>query len=291
MAGLCGGLPKPLLPVCGRSLLGRELDALAAAGVRELLVTAEHRAEEVAAAARSAAPAGLRVEVEVLEATEGIADSLARLAPRLPGPFLLWLGDIAAGAPDLAALAAPVERGEAGAALAVAREPDPARRGRNFAVFTEADGRVTRVAEKSAEPGTEWKGTGLYAFAPGILFACAGTEPSPLRGERELTDAIGRFLGRGARAVAVPATRWDVNVTAPEDLREAALRALDDLGRDSWIGPGAEVHPGARLRRAVVEAGARVEAPVEVRDSVLLPGASVRETVTDRIVESCGAGA
>ncbi len=85
-------LPKPLLPVAGRSLLDRALDRLAAASVERVIVNAHHRADEIARhlAARTAPPVTLLREVELLDTGGGVANALPLLRP---GPFYVVNGD------------------------------------------------------------------------------------------------------------------------------------------------------------------------------------------------------
>lgn len=96
MRPLTERLPKPLLPVAGRTLLDHALDRLAAAGVEAAVVNTHHLADQVARhlAARAHPRVILSHEPELLETGGGVAKALAELAP---GPFYvvnsdsLWL--------------------------------------------------------------------------------------------------------------------------------------------------------------------------------------------------------
>lgn len=96
MRPLTERLPKPLLPVAGRTLLDRALDRLAAAGVEAAVVNTHHLADQIARhlAARAHPRVILSHEPELLETGGGVAKALAELAP---GPFYvinsdtLWL--------------------------------------------------------------------------------------------------------------------------------------------------------------------------------------------------------
>lgn len=96
MRPLTDRLPKPLLPVAGRTLLDRALDRLAAAGVEVAVVNTHHLADQIArsVAARVRPRIILSHEPELLETGGGVAKALADLAP---GPFYvvnsdsLWL--------------------------------------------------------------------------------------------------------------------------------------------------------------------------------------------------------
>ena len=96
MRPLTERLPKPLLPVAGRTLLDRALDGLAAAGVVAAVVNTHHLADQIMrhVAERAHPRVILSHEPELLETGGGVVKALAELAP---GPFYvinsdsLWL--------------------------------------------------------------------------------------------------------------------------------------------------------------------------------------------------------
>ncbi|HLI10944.1 MAG TPA: nucleotidyltransferase family protein [Alphaproteobacteria bacterium] len=85
-------MPKPLLPVAGRTLLDRALDHLDASGVDTVVVNTHHLADQIAMhlAARSRPRIVLSHEAELLETGGGVAKALPHLAP---GPFYVVNGD------------------------------------------------------------------------------------------------------------------------------------------------------------------------------------------------------
>lgn len=97
--------PKPLLTVAGRRLAERHLDALAAAGVREVVVNTSHLAEQFAPALGDGARWGLTIRyryegAEPLETGGGMLNALPWLGDE---PFILVNGDVWSDV-DLAAL-------------------------------------------------------------------------------------------------------------------------------------------------------------------------------------------
>jgi MurNAc alpha-1-phosphate uridylyltransferase len=95
MRPLSDATPKPLLEAGGKSLLAWQIEALARAGFRDIVVNASHRADRFAAALGDGAAFGVTlrwsVEPEALEAAGGIATAL----PLLPtGPALIVSGDV-----------------------------------------------------------------------------------------------------------------------------------------------------------------------------------------------------
>jgi glucose-1-phosphate thymidylyltransferase len=257
LAPLTRTLPKPLLPVLDRTLLAWQLEALRSAGVREVVLVVGSGAEQLTSAASALAGRGLELTTVTQPEPLGIAEALTRAESRLTRPFLCVLGDLFFEPRDLARLGAAL--GGMDAALLAEPRPRLGELQRNFAVAVDAAGLVRAVEEKPARADERWKGVGLYALRPDFLAVAAATPASPLRGERELTDAIARCLANGARVRAVASSGPDVNVSEPADLLAVNLLALGRTGRESWIDPGASVAPEARLVRSVVLGGARVE--------------------------------
>lgn len=94
--------PKPLLPVRGKPLIEWHLDALAAAGVREVVVNTAWLEEKIVAALGDGSRFGLRLHYSLegrdhggaLETAGGIAKALSLLADGKDDVFWVVSGDI-----------------------------------------------------------------------------------------------------------------------------------------------------------------------------------------------------
>ena len=95
MRPLSDTTPKPLLEAGGKSLIAAQIEALARAGFREIVVNVSHLAERFVAALGDGTRLGVKLrwsyEVEPLEVAGGIATALP-LLPR--GPALVVSGDV-----------------------------------------------------------------------------------------------------------------------------------------------------------------------------------------------------
>jgi dTDP-glucose pyrophosphorylase len=265
-------LPKTLLPVLGRPLLLWQLEALRELGVREAVIVVGYLRELVEDLVGDGARLGLSVAYVVQAEPLGSAHALACAAERLSRPFLCLLGDVFFDRADLARVARGLEGADG--ALGVRAVEDPREIAQNFAV-TLADGWVRAVEEKPRAVASGWKGVGLYAFRPDFLEVARTTPASALRGERELTDAIGRHLARGARVRAVSCAGRDYNLSGPADLLAANLHALALERRPSWIDPSARVDPEATVERSVVLEHAEVARGARLELALVLPGERV----------------
>jgi mannose-1-phosphate guanylyltransferase len=208
--------PKCLLPVGGRPLLDIWLDALAKAGVTEVLLNAHHLADQVQAhmAARIDSPVvHLVVEPELL----GSAGTLRANRDFVAGQemFLAINADNLTDF-DLGVLIDTHRASGAIATLSVFRAPDPTKVG----VVEVRDGLVVGFEEKPAQPRGDLANAGMYAFAPGVIDDITGPDPRDI-GFHLLPKLIGR-----ARTVALNGSYF-LDIGTPEALRRA---------RDDWEG-------------------------------------------------------
>jgi dTDP-glucose pyrophosphorylase len=272
---LSGALPKPLHPVCNKPIMQYQIEAMRDAGINEIAVVIGPSGAPIRAFFGSGARLGVRLSYLDDPAPAGIASSLARAEGWTRGPFAVFLGDIFLALGDMTPALAPLTGGCAGTIVVRRDTPDAVRR--NFAVLSEADGRVTRVIEKPAEPTTDLKGCGVYVFDQTIFEAIRRTPRSALRGEYEITDAVQILIEMGRPLYAADVVLWDVNITFPEDLLDCNLRVLRELRVGSLVGTTARVHASARLASSIVGDGAHVESPVLLEECLVLPGGRVAD--------------
>ena len=95
MRPLTDHCPKPLLPACGKPLIVYHIEALARAGVREIVINHAHLGARIEAALGDGAAWGVRLlwsrEEEALETAGGIRFALAQLGT---APFIVVNGDV-----------------------------------------------------------------------------------------------------------------------------------------------------------------------------------------------------
>ncbi|MBT5752090.1 MAG: NTP transferase domain-containing protein, partial [Rhodospirillaceae bacterium] len=93
MRPLTDHLPKPLVEVCGRTLLDGILDHLDRAGVSKVVVNAHYLGQQIVnhLAARKTPVTDAIVETELLETGGGVANALPHLGA---DPFYVINGDV-----------------------------------------------------------------------------------------------------------------------------------------------------------------------------------------------------
>jgi mannose-1-phosphate guanylyltransferase len=209
--------PKCLLPVAGRPLLGRWLDLLARAGVREALVNTHHLAEAVRAFV-AAGPHPLEVTLVHEPALLGSAGTLRENRDFAAGEerFLVVYVDNASSV-DLRTLVDAHPAGTA-ATLGLFRVSDPQTRG---IVELDASGTVVGFTEKPEHPKSNLAWAGLLVGSPELLAAIPDQTPCDLG-----HDVLPRLVGR-MRGIEIEGYHRDVGT--PESYRQACSD-IEELG-------------------------------------------------------------
>lgn len=197
-------IPKCLLEIDGQPLLDIWLDALAEAGIDEVLVNLHHLPDVVSrhVSSRPSAPAvRLAFEPELL----GSAGTLLASRAWVEGEemFLACNADNLTDF-DVRSLIDTHRGGGADATLAVFHAENPSACG---IVDVGADGVVTAFVEKPREPVSDLANAGMYAFSPAVLDLLgpfASTRPLDI-GYHLLPQLVGR-----ARVVAVDGYFLDI---------------------------------------------------------------------------------
>lgn len=293
-------VPKPLIPVMGRPLLGHLLDHLENRGIDEVFVTAGYLGSEIVRFL-DAAPRLLPVHVVQEPAVRGTAGAVADLLPALRGPFLVISGDAVVDL-DVARLRAAHTSSLAIATICAAPPQDRVR----FGVIATHGSLVETFVEKPA----------LEDLLPGLVVntGCYLLEPEALEGVAAhgavdfARDVFPRLLLQGARVATAPGLRYWRDIGTAEAFRDIHLEAASGswpwsasdraapphLGRDaSVIGPaifgsGVTLGTGARLLgpvyvgdRVSIGAHARVARSVLLAHSRIGTHAEVEGTVVD----------
>jgi mannose-1-phosphate guanylyltransferase len=209
-------LPKCLVEVGGRSLLDIWLDALAKAGVDEVLVNTHHLPGlvEMHVADRVGPPVvRLRHEPELLGSAGTLVSNRSFVGD---DDFFLAVNADNLTDFDLEVLIDGHRTSDAIATLSVFRAPRPSECG----IVEVSDGRVIGFVEKPSRPVSDLANAGLYAFDRSVLDEI----PEPL--PRDIGfDLLPRLIGRAA-AVALGQCYF-LDIGTPAALERA---------RDEWEG-------------------------------------------------------
>jgi glucose-1-phosphate thymidylyltransferase len=280
---------KQLVPVANKPVLFYGIEAMAAAGVREIgIIIAPETGEEIRQAVGDGERFGVRIEYIVQDEPLGLAHAVLTAEPFLGDtPFVMYLGDnlLQGGIADLVAA---FREHSPDALILLTPVPDP----QNYGVAELSDapagevGSVRRLVEKPAQPATDLALVGVYMFTAAIHDAAKAIEPSA-RGELEITDAIQRLVDSGRRVEPHIVRGWWKDTGRLEDMLEANRLILDNLSErldgeliDSQVDGRVVVESGARLERTSVRGPAIIGAGAVLRDCYVGPYTAVGEGCT-----------
>ena len=202
MAAHTESLPKPLLNVAGKPLITRNLEALALAGIREIVVNVAYRGEMIRQALGDGSAYGVTIRysdegAQALETAGGIIHALPLLGTE---PFVVVSADVVHDV-DVAALG--LSPGRLGQLVLVPNPPHHPRG--DF-------GLTVRAALTLAPPRLTFAGIGLLDPS---LFVGVAPGPRPLRDILRPAIARGELTGYQHRGL------W-IDVGTPARLRVAA---------------------------------------------------------------------
>ena len=211
-------VPKPLVQVAGKPLVDHVVDAVAAAGIDEVVCIFNEQADAVEAHCRNRRGQP-RLHI-VRRTTPSSMESLFTLAPHLgEEPFLLLTVD-ALFAPGVLQdfLAGATRRRDADVALAVTDFVDDEK---PLRLAQQADGRVTALGD--AAGASPLVTAGFYVMHPRVFGEIDAARAARLSALRQY---FGLLLARGYRVYGVR-TGKTVDVDRPEDIvaAEAFVRS------------------------------------------------------------------
>ncbi len=264
---------KQLVPVANKPVLFYAVEAVVAAGIRDVGVVVGDTWQEIQAAVGDGSRLGARVTYIRQDAPRGLAHAVLVSEPFLGDePFVVYLGDnlIAGGISDLVE---EFQRLGCNAQILLTEVPNP----QQFGVAElDGDGRVRRLTEKPREPLSSLALVGVYMFDRSIFEAVRRIHPSP-RGELEITDAIQDLIDRGLSVHPHLVRGWWKDTGKLEDILEANRLVLEGLRakRGRPIGDGNRVEGRVEIGEGVRMSDSLVRGPVVIGDGARLEHAFV----------------
>lgn len=271
-------IPKALVQVAGKPILGHILDELSPLGIRDVVLVTGYMGERVESYVDGAYP-DLAVCYVQQEERKGLGHAIHLTEQCVEtGPALIVLGDTIVTA-DFSALVG------GNRTLIGVKEVDHPER---FGVVVVESGKVTSLVEKPDVPPSRLAIVGLYYIVDtGLLFECLNEvveKDIRTKGEYQLTDALLLMLERGEDMGVFPVEGWH-DCGRPDTLLETNRFLLRRSGGNGGQLPGSivlqpvAIDPTAVVERSVVGPFVSVAAGATIRDSV------VRDSILN--VNSC----
>ena len=270
---------KQLVPVANKPVLFYGIEAMAAAGIKDVgIIIAPETGDEIRGAAGDGSRFGVEITYIVQDEPLGLAHAVLTAQPFLGSdPFVMYLGDnlLQGGIADLVG---KFRSNEPEALILLTQVADP----ENYGVAELGDdGAVVRLVEKPPDPASDLALVGVYMFTPLIHEAARAIEPSA-RGELEITDAIQWLVDNGKRVESHVVRGWWKDTGRLDDMLEANRLILETVERrvqgeltDSQVDGRVVVEPGATLERATVRGPAVIGSGAVLRDAYVGPYTAV----------------
>ena len=258
---------KQLVPVANKPVLFYGIEAIAAAGIRDIGIVVGDTQAEIRAAVGDGSRWDVTVAYIEQDAPRGLAHALKISQPFIgDDPFVMYLGDNLLNK-GITHFVQEFAREKPAAQILLAHVPDP----QMFGVAELRDGIVVKLIEKPIEPVGDLALVGVYMFGPQVFESVNRIKPS-FRNELEITDAIQDLIDRGLTVRPHIVDGWGKDTGKLEDLLEANRLILDTL--ESRV--DGTVDEESRIEgKVVIEPGAVVERSVIRGPAIVGPGARI----------------
>ena len=280
-------VPKALVHVAGKPILGHILDSLQPAGIDEVVLVVGYLGEQVVDYVKNTYD--LRVQVVEQEERLGLGHAifLTRECVQEGEPVLIVLGDTIVQA-DLASV---LQRGVT--AIGVREVDNPS----NFGVVQLEGGRIQKLMEKPQEPPTNLAVVGVYYIQNSSLLFHSLEEiiAQDIRtgGELQLTDGLQKMIDAGEPMEVFNVDDW-LDCGNPETLLATNRYLLAANGytpfqrrSDVIVIPPVYIDSGADLENCIVGPyvsianGAQISNAL-IRDSIINEGAYVSDLLLEK---------
>ncbi len=198
--------PKAMIPVANRPIIEYVIDALTKNGIRDIVVVAGYRKEQVT---RFLNGLDVQTEVVIQEKQLGTAHALQCAESKIKGDFLVLPGDNYIDPQSIARIR------DTPNAILVKEHPNPS----NFGVVLLNNGLVTDIVEKPEHSPSFMVSTGIYSLKKSFFSHIRGTD---------ITDAISGMIQAGEHVRAIPADDWQDAIFS-WDLLKMNRRLLKNL--------------------------------------------------------------
>jgi len=295
--------PKPMVPVVNRPLLEHVVEAVAAAGIEDIVLVVGYERDRIQTHFEDGDAWDVSIRYAIQETQLGTGHAVLQAEEHVDESFLVLNGDRIIEPHAVEAVRERlVEDGEP--SMAITRSEVPSR----YGVVTLDDEIVDRVIEKPHGTGpSELINAGVYGFTDDSFDVIRET-PTNEEGELSLPAAIERM--EGVRAVRYSGLWLDVShlwdlLTVTSQLLDreggrsagsiargvalnesthvtetASIGANAVIGRGTAIAENAWIGPNATVERSVVFPDATIESGAVVRDCIVGENATIGSNAT-----------
>lgn len=219
---------KHLLPIYNKPMIFYPIEAMANAGVRDvLIVTGPNHSGAFINLLRSGSDFGLRLSYEIQEEAGGIAQAAALADDFADGQKLLViLGDNI----FVQSLKKDVEEFEKTEKGAVVYGKKMATKSKQYGVIEVKEDKVMSIEEKPEKPKSDIGQTGIYMYDSRVFDLIRKLKPSA-RGELEVTDLNNFYVQEGTMICKILDSWWVDAGTSFDELLKANVIVAEELNK------------------------------------------------------------
>lgn len=263
---------KQLIPVANKPILFYGIEALVAAGIKDIGIIVGETRQEIISACGDGSRWGARFTFIDQPDPLGLAHAVLVAESFLQDDrFIMYLGDnlVVEG---VSSFVEEFEKNQPNAQILLEHVDNPSQ----FGVAELENGKVVRLVEKPKEPKSDLALVGVYLFDKNIFDAARGIKPS-FRNELEITDAIQYLIERDFDVIPHTITGWWKDTGKLEDLLEANRLVLDTFEQrcDGAVDPNSAIvgkvvlEEGSQIVNSVVRGPAIVGKNTRIVDSFI----------------------
>ncbi len=212
-------IPKPMVHIGGKPILQWNIELLRdQLGIRSLYIIIGYLGDQIRQHFGDGSAFGVEIHYVVQEGRRGIGGAIESVKGLIDEPFVVILGDELYLDSNHAALAT-FPHADYDAICGFVETHDREKIRRNYSGEF-ADGRITRLIEKPADPATALMGCGTYVLTPKVFSYIERTNASSLRNEVEITDVLSAMAQEGTVYPFIMQAHY-VNITDTADMNHA----------------------------------------------------------------------
>ena len=258
--------PKPLLPLCGNSIIEQQILVLRKVGVTRINILIGHRMKEISDLLGDGKSYDVKINYIVQSEQKGTGHAVSLAENHIKGSFFCLNGDTLIDEKNLKRLV--VEKNQM--AMMVTTVDD----GKNFGVVQSNNGILSSIIEKGVS-GKSSINAGIYLFNHKIFKSLKKIKKS-IRGELELTDAL---ISNEIYTIEYQGFWKDIG--SPWDLLTANEALIDNIENETYgkIENNVQINGNIYLgENSIIKSGTYIEGPVWIgKDCIIGPNAYIRK--------------
>lgn len=277
---------KQLVPVANKPILWYGLEAIVAAGIKDIgIIISPETGEEVKTKTGDGDRFGANITYILQKQPAGLAHAVKTAQPFLgDSSFIMYLGDNIIQ-DNLEQFLTDFKDKSLDALILLRKVSNPS----SFGVAKVDDqGKVMYLVEKPKDPPSNLALVGIYYFSKQIHEAIARIKPSP-RGELEITDAIQALIEAKNPVEARQLSDWWLDTGKKDDLLEANRIILDtrltlsnegELDDSSQVIGRVKIGKGSKLINTTIRGPVVIGNYCHLENCFIGPYTSVADQVT-----------